>query len=149
VITNFDEMLAMLRYFDAQEWVDSLRKAPPRAPRRVAELLEGHRSGSDHARERALDDYFRRVQQANVRFTEEGGPGWLTDRGEVFISLGEPEEVLDIRPAWTAAAARHPVSYNTLRSCCTSRPERLRAFPVTPTSRAEFQRVLARVRRSR
>ena len=42
-----------------------------------------------------LEDYFRRVQQANLRFPEEGAPGWLTDRGEVFITLGEPDEVVD------------------------------------------------------
>src|SRR5467141_1329483 len=29
VITNFDEMMSLLRYFARQDWVDSLRRAPP------------------------------------------------------------------------------------------------------------------------
>src|SRR5207245_1225991 len=44
----------------------------------------------------AVDDYFRRVQQANIRFPDEGQPGWLTERGEVFITLGEPDEMTDL-----------------------------------------------------
>ena len=46
-ITNFDEMLNLLRYFDRQDWVDSLRKA------RVATVLQGHRSRGADARERS------------------------------------------------------------------------------------------------
>ena len=40
----------------------------------------------------ALRDYFGRIAQANARFREEGGIGWLTDRGRVFVALGTPDQ---------------------------------------------------------
>src|SRR5256886_10026206 len=43
----------------------------------------------------ALDEYFRRVEVANERFQEAGEAGCLTDRREVYISLGEPDESYD------------------------------------------------------
>jgi len=39
--------------------------------------------------------YFGRVEEANDRFREATQPGWLTDRGEVFITLGAPDEIFD------------------------------------------------------
>ena len=41
----------------------------------------------------ALVDYFERIQTANRQFKEPGEPGWLTDRGKVFITLGEPDQI--------------------------------------------------------
>jgi GWxTD domain-containing protein len=152
VITNFDEMLAMLRYFDAQDWVDSLRKAPPQErPAVWRNFWKATDPVAITPENEALDDYFRRVQQANVRFTEEGGPGWLTDRGEVFIGLGEPDEVLDMSSGMDRSGLRAiRWSYNTLRLVVYFQDQTgFGRFRLTPTSRAEFQRVLARVRRSR
>ena len=40
----------------------------------------------------AMRDYFGRIAQANVRFREEGGTGWLSDRGRVFVALGTPDQ---------------------------------------------------------
>ena len=152
VITNFDEMLAMLRYFAAQEWVDSLRKAPPQErPAVWRNFWKATDPVAITPENEALDDYFRRVQQANSRFTDEGGPGWLTDRGEVFISLGEPDEVLDMSSGMDRSGLRAiRWSYNTLRLVLYFQDQTgFGRFRLTPTSRAEFQRVLARVRRSR
>jgi len=152
VITNFDEMLAMLRYFAAQEWVDSLRKAPPQErPAVWRNFWKATDPVAITPENEALDDYFRRVQQANNRFTDEGGPGWLTDRGEVFISLGEPDEVLDMSSGMDRSGLRAiRWSYNTLRLVLYFQDQTgFGRFRLTPTSRAEFQRVLARVRRSR
>lgn len=151
VITNFDEMINLLRYFERQEWVDSLRKAP--AEER-GELWRRFWRATDPVtitpENEALDDYFRRVQQANVRFQDEGQPGWVTDRGEVYITLGEPDEVLDMSSGmdrsgvrairWTYTAHRLTLYFQDQAG--------FRQFRLTPSSRAEFQRVLARVRRS-
>jgi GWxTD domain-containing protein len=151
VITNFDEMLSLLRYFSDQLWVDSLRRA---SPERRPDLWRDFWRATDPVpmtpENEALDDYFHRVQQANVRFQDEGEPGWLTDRGEVLISLGEPDEVLDLSNGMDRSGAR------VLR--WTYSAERLVLFfqdqsgfsryRLTPASRADYQRVLARVRRS-
>ena len=151
VITNFEEMTSLLRYFERQEWVDSLRRS---TPDHRPEVWRAFWKATDPApitpENEAIDDYFRRIQQANVRFQDEGEPGWLTERGEVFISLGEPDEILDLSNGMDRSGQR------VLRWTYTS--ERLvlyfqdqtgfGRYRLTPSSRAEFQRVLARVRRS-
>ena len=40
----------------------------------------------------ALRDYFNRIALANSRYREASTPGWLTDRGKVFVTLGEPDQ---------------------------------------------------------
>lgn len=36
------------------------------------------------------EEFFRRIDYANSRFLE-GGPGWRTDRGRIYIYFGEPD----------------------------------------------------------
>ena len=36
-------------------------------------------------------DYFNRIEQANHLFSGGGSPGWLQDRGRVYITLGPPD----------------------------------------------------------
>lgn len=38
------------------------------------------------------DEYFRRIDQANRLFSDGGEPGWLQDRGRVYILLGPPSD---------------------------------------------------------
>jgi GWxTD domain-containing protein len=152
VITNFDEMLSLLRYFDAGNWVDSLRKAT--AERRPT-VWQAFWKATDPVaitpENEELDDYFKRVQQANTRFADEGEPGWLTDRGEVFITLGDPDEVYDLSTGMSQTGVRAiRWTYTTLRLVLYFQDQTgFSRFRLTPTSRAEFQRVWARVRRSR
>ena len=42
-----------------------------------------------------LRDYFGRVRVANERFREEGGAGWMSDRGMVFVALGDPDQIYE------------------------------------------------------
>jgi GWxTD domain-containing protein len=151
VITNFDEMMSLLRYFSRQDWVDSLRRA---APDRRPDVWRQFWKATDPVpltpENEALDGYFRRVQQANIRFPDEGGPGWQTDRGEVFICLGEPDEMLDLSNGidrngvhvvrWTYAAERLVLYFQDQTG--------FSRYRLTPTSRAEFQRVVMRLRQS-
>ena len=152
VITNFEEMLTLLRYFDRAEWVDSLRKAPPeQRPTVWRAFWKATDPVAITPENEALDDYFRRVQQANVRFPDEGEPGWLTDRGEVLITLGEPDEVLDLSSGLDRSGLRAiRWTYTNDRLVLFFQDQTgFNHFKLTPTSRAEYQRVLARVRRSR
>ena len=151
VITNFDEMLSLLRYFDRQDWVDSLRRvAPDRRPEIWREFWKATDPTPITPENEALDDYFRRVQQANIRFQDEGQPGWLTDRGEVFITLGEPDELLDLSSGLDRSGVRAiRWTYTTLRLVVYFQDQTgFGRFRLTPSSRAEYQRVLGRVRRS-
>jgi len=152
VITNFEEMMSLLRYFPRQEWVDSLRRAPAdRRPDVWREFWKATDPVPMTPENEAIDDYFRRVQQANIRFQDEGGPGWQTERGEVFISLGEPDEMLDLSNGidrngmrvlrWTYASERLVLYFQDQTG--------FSRYRLTPSSRAEFQRVLMRVRQAR
>ena len=150
VITNFDQVTSLLRYFERPELVRRLREAPP--DERPA-LWRTFWKETDPVpltpENEALNEYFRRVQTANGRFREEGDAGWLTERGEVFISLGEPDDVLDLSQEisrggdrvirWQYAAWRLTLFFRDQAG--------FGRFRLTPTSRAEYQRVLARVRR--
>ena len=152
VITNYDEMLSLLRYFERQEWVDSLRRAAvDRRPVVWREFWEATDPVPITPENEALDDYFRRVQQANVRFQDEGQPGWLSDRGEVLITLGEPDELLDLSSGLDRSGVRViRWTYTTLRLILYFQDQSgFGRFRLTPSSRAEYQRVLGRVRRSR
>ena len=152
VITNFDEMMSLLRYFSRQDWVDSLRRAPPdRRPDVWREFWKATDPVPLTPENEAIDDYFRRVQQANIRFQDEGGPGWLTERGEVLISLGEPDEMTDLSNGvdrsgvrvlrWTYASERLVLYFQDQTG--------FSRFRLAPTSRAEYQRVLMRMRQAR
>jgi GWxTD domain-containing protein len=151
VITNFDEMASLLRYFERQDWVDSLRRSSPeRRPEVWREFWKATDPIPFTPENEALDDYFRRVQAANARFQDEGEPGWLTERGEVFITLGEPDEMLDMSSGLDRTGLRViRWTYNSQRLVLYFQDQTgFSRFRLTPASRSEYQRVLARVRRS-
>ena len=149
-ITNYDQMISLLRYFERQDWVDKLRHATPdQRPTVWQQFYKATDPVELTPENEALDGYFRRVQIANQRFREAGEPGWLTDRGEVFITLGEPDDVFDFTS---------DVSRSGIRGVrWTYRERRLTLFfqdntgfgrfRLTPLSRAEFQRIVAQRRR--
>lgn len=150
VITNFEEMLSLLRYFDHQDWVDSLRRSSSdRRPEVWREFWKATDPVPITPENELLDDYFQRVQQANVRFQDEGAPGWLTERGEVLISLGEPDEMLDLSNGIERSGLRVlRWTYHSQRLVLYFQDQTgFSRYRLTPMSRAEFQRVLARVRR--
>jgi GWxTD domain-containing protein len=151
-VTNFDEMFSLLRYFERQDWVDSLRKAPP--DQRPAVWRRFYKASDPvpvTPENEALDKYFKRLQVANQRFKESGEPGWLTDRGEVFVTLGEPDDVFDFSSDVSRSGVRGiRWVYNGLRLTLFFQDQTgFGRFRLTPTSRAEYQRVLARVGRAR
>ena len=148
-ITNYDEMISLLRYFDRQDWVDKLRHAPPdQRPEVWREFYKATDPTPATSENEALEAYFRRVQSANQQFREAGESGWLTDRGEVLISLGEPDDVYEFSTDVSRAGTRGiRWSYNSLRVTLFFQDQSgFGRFRLTPLSRAEFQRALAQVR---
>jgi GWxTD domain-containing protein len=148
VVTNFDEMLDLLRYFGHDEEVNAMRKAPEsERARRWREFYVATDPNTTTPENEALNTYFSRIAQANQRFNDEGLPGWRTDRGEVYVNLGPPDEVVENTPGTTANRILR-WSYINLRLELFFRDEsgfgRLRLLP---TSRADYERTLARLRR--
>jgi len=151
VVTNYAEMLNLLRYFDRPELVSKLRSA---LPEQRAAAWRTFWAATDPVpltpENEALDNYLHSIQVANVRFPEEGRPGWLTDRGEVFITLGEPDEVTDFSGNNISRSTPQTIrwSYTTLRLGLLFQDlTGFGRFVLTPGSRADYQQVLARVRR--
>jgi GWxTD domain-containing protein len=148
VVTNFDEMLDLLRYFGHDNDVSAMRKAPESERARLwREFYASTDPNTVTPENEALNQYFGRIAQANQRFTDEGVPGWRTDRGEVYINLGPPDETIENSPGTTANRILR-WGYLNLRLELYFRDEsgfgRLRLLP---SSRADYERILARIRR--
>jgi GWxTD domain-containing protein len=147
VITNFEEMLDLLRYFGEDARVSAMRKAPVSERSRLWREFYAETDPNKATPENeALNEYFGRVSAANSRFTDEGTTGWRTDRGEVFIALGPPDESIETSPGTAGRVVRW--TYLNHRLSLFFQDEtgfgRLR---LTPGSRAEFERTMNRVRR--
>jgi GWxTD domain-containing protein len=146
---NLDDIISLLRYFPG---VDSLRGLAQVAPEQRAEAWQRFWRQSDpnpaSPEHEALDEYFARLQRATELFRDEGMPGWLTDRGEVFIGLGEPDDVVDRRPDlgrgrviyWTYTEHRLTLAFVDDAG--------FGRFRLDPRSRADFLRIVSRIRRS-
>jgi GWxTD domain-containing protein len=146
-VTNFEEMLDLLRYFGEDERIAAMRRAPDQERARLwREFYEQTDPVQGTPENEALNQYFSRVQAANQRFTDEGIPGWRTDRGEVLISLGAPDESVESTPGTASRIIRW--TYITHRLEIYFQDEtgfgRLR---LTPGSRAEYERIVLRLRR--
>ena len=59
-----------------------------------------------------MQSYFGRIQLANAQFRMDRNPGWLSDRGMVFVTLGEPDQIIErnvnqsISPTQVTSSAR-------------------------------------------
>jgi GWxTD domain-containing protein len=147
ILTNYSEMLDLLRYFGHEDLLKQLKKAPAsERPRLWQEFYKKTDPVPVTPENEALEQYFGRMSIANLRFTDEEVPGWRTDRGMVFITLGEPEEIYNgsstaqgriIR--WTYTALRLEVVFEDQSG--------VSRFRLTPDSRTAYERVLSRVRR--
>ncbi|HXC26204.1 MAG TPA: GWxTD domain-containing protein [Gemmatimonadaceae bacterium] len=91
---SFSDMVGYLRYFATTDWIHRLRTAAPTSRGAVwSDFLRAIDSSS--TAHEALRDYFRRIREANERFRDDpsqGKQGWLSDRGSVFVGLGEPDD---------------------------------------------------------
>lgn len=147
ILTNYSDMVDLLRYFGHEDLLKQLKKAPPNErPRLWQEFYKQTDPVPATPENEALEQYFGRMAIANQQFTDEEVPGWRTDRGMVFITLGQPEEVYNgssttqgriIR--WTYTSLRLEVLFEDVAS--------VSRFRLTSDSRADYDRVLARVRR--
>jgi GWxTD domain-containing protein len=150
IVGNFDEMISLLRYFTSQDTLQALARTPP-AERAAAWRKFWRETDPDPAtpENEALDRYFARLQSANELFRDEGTPGWLTDRGEVYCTLGPPDQDRDLRPDYHGRGKTIVWQYDQLNLTLYFIDDagfgRLR---LDPESRLEFQQTVNRLRRS-
>jgi GWxTD domain-containing protein len=148
VVTNFDEMLDLLRYFGHDEQVNAMRKAPPSERARMwREFYAATDPNNVTPENEALNQYFSRIAQANQKFTDEGVPGWRTDRGEVYINLGAPDEAIENSPGTTANRILKWTYVNYRLELFFRDESGFGRLRLLPGSRADYERTLVRLRR--
>lgn len=148
VVSNYEEMLDLLRYFGRDRMLDSIRDATdaerPALWRTFWRETDPDRSTPENE---ALNTYFTRLSIANRRYRSEGIAGWRTDRGEVFVTLGEPDETFETLPGQVGGRLLR-WNYINLRLAILFHDETgFGRYRLTPSSRAEYERTLSRLRR--
>lgn len=99
-IARFEDMLQFLRYFARPARLQALREAPEEArPAAWTAFMRETDSIPATPVNEDLRAYFARLARANARFREDGVAGWMSDRGKVFVVLGEPDQILE--PSFT------------------------------------------------
>lgn len=95
-VTSFDEMVSQLRWFAGASRLAALREAAPEQRSSVwREFLRDTDPDPGTVEHEGLQRYFERISIADERFRGEAVRGWLSDRGRVFVALGEPDMIHD------------------------------------------------------
>src|SRR5687768_5801709 len=149
-IAPLEEMLSYLRYFADPSRLRALQDAAPEA-RASAWMTFWRETDPDPetTEHEALRDYFRRLVTVNERFREEASAGWLTERGKVFITLGEPDQILEQGDVGIGNRGRiqiwqylqHRTQFVFVDQSGFGR------WRMTPASESEFESIALRVRR--
>lgn len=148
-ITSFDDLLSYLRYFVSPTRIQALRDTPPeqRAAAWAAFWKQTDLNPSTPENE-ALRDYFKRIATANQRYREVGVPGWLTDRGKVYITLGEPDQAGQQFGQNATARSRAEIwvytQYN-LRLIYMNQGSGSPHLRLSPSSQSDFDKVVRRL----
>ncbi len=147
VVTNFDDLLSLLRYFGENRRVEAMRRA--KNSDRIALWQEFYKATDPNPatpENEALDQYFSRIAVANQRYRETGFAGWRSDRGEVFILLGDPDIVQDQSAQLQNANRTIRWEYPNYRLFIYFQDiTGFGRFQLTPQSRSEFERVRVRI----
>lgn len=94
-IADLEEAISQLRYVARERDLRAMRAAD--APEERLRLFRAFWDARDPSpgtpRNERMEEYYYRVAYANERYSRLRDAGWSTDRGEVYIRFGEPDEV--------------------------------------------------------
>lgn len=147
---NMDQTIELLQYFGADRALAAIRAAKPQDR---AALWQDFWNSTDPnlstPEHEGLELYFARVQEANAVFGEPGRPGWQTDRGEVFITIGPPDDVYDSSSDLQDSGVRFIRWFYTGDQLALVFQDEtgFGEFRLTARSRSDYLRTLNRVRR--
>ncbi|HEX6938156.1 MAG TPA: GWxTD domain-containing protein [Longimicrobiales bacterium] len=156
MVANFQEVFEFLRYIASSSELDSLREATGDERSALWERFWEQRDPYPATPVNEFrEQFFERIRMASLYFEEPGEPGWKTDRGEVYVVLGAPDFVRELRYGnqvtaqprgyeWTYE--RGPTGRLVLVFLDRNGFER---YELTPSSRSAFRAAAARVRRPR
>lgn len=103
-IADLDQAIAQLRYVARDRDLRDIRAAETGEEklRAFQEFWNRFDPTPGTSRNERMEEYYFRVAFANERYSRLRDSGWRTDRGEVFIRFGEPDNVEE-----------HPFNYGT------------------------------------
>lgn len=85
------QFLSEVRYLISRKEIKIFKNTPPEEREKFIEEFWKVRDPDPTSEENEFrDEYYHRIETANHLFRE-GSSGWLSDRGRIFILLGEPE----------------------------------------------------------
>jgi GWxTD domain-containing protein len=97
-LLSYEDLLNQLRYYVSPDRLRALRETPvDQRGRAWAAFLKASDPAPATPEHEGLQTYFSRLQQAGLRFRDEGGSrgGWLSDRARVYVVLGEPDQLYE------------------------------------------------------
>jgi GWxTD domain-containing protein len=95
-LMSFEDMVGYLRFFASPGRLNALKSATPESRASVwAQFLRATDPIPETPTNEDMQAYFGRIQVANLQFRMDRNPGWLSDRGMVFVALGEPDEIFE------------------------------------------------------
>jgi len=95
-LMSYEDMVGYLRFFASPSRLNALKSAPPEGRASVwAAFLRATDPVPETPTNEDLQSYFGRIQIANAQFRMDRNPGWLSDRGMVFVALGEPDQIFE------------------------------------------------------
>lgn len=97
-LLSYEQLMEQLRYYIAPERLKTLRETPLEQRGAVwAAFLRSTDPAPATPEHEGLQTYFGRLQQASVRFRDDGTSraGWLSDRARVYVALGDPDQIYE------------------------------------------------------
>lgn len=97
-LLSYEELLDQLRYYVSPERLKALRDVPvDQRGTAWAAFLKATDPAPATPEHEGLQTYFARLQQAAIRFRDDGGgrSGFLSDRARVYVVLGEPDQLYE------------------------------------------------------
>lgn len=94
-VRNFQKLIGPMRLIMSKKEHDELVNA---SPERQIELFNAfwkrrNPEASSDGSNQLLEEFYRRVEVANVRFSWAGSEGYRTDRGRIYILYGPPDSM--------------------------------------------------------
>ena len=97
-LLSYDELLSQLRYYVSPERLKALRDVSiEQRGSAWAAFLKSSDPAPATPEHEGLQTYFGRLQQAALRFRDDGGGrgGFLSDRARAYVVLGEPDQLYE------------------------------------------------------
>jgi len=94
IASDLGTAIRQMRYVATTREINFINEAPNEAEklRRFEEFWAAHDPTPNTRRNEAMEEYFNRIDFANRNFRS-NVEGWLTDRGQVFIVFGPPQNI--------------------------------------------------------